>query len=411
MKTFNPLRIKSDFPIFKNYPNLVYLDSASTSQRPQQVIDAVAEFYLKFNANIHRGIYKLSEEATKRYEDVRNKVAKFIGSENPKEIVFTKNTNESINLIAQGWGKQNLKKDQIVVLSEMEHHANIVPWLKLKEEIGIILYYLPITLDFRLDYKQIEKSVIDLSKVKLISLTHISNVLGTINPVSEIVTYFRKLGVKAKICIDGAQSAPNLAIDVKNLGCDFLVFSSHKILGPSGVGVLWAKSEILENMSPLLVGSHMISEVKKESFKWTVIPARFEVGTANLEGVYGLGAAIDYLTKVGTENVLNHEKRLAEYFLEEIKQVKNLKIFGPSTLENRSAIFSFGFKDLHPHDVAQILDEENIAVRSGHHCAQVLMNSLKKDATTRASLYIYNSAEDIKALIKGLIKVKKLFKV
>lgn len=407
----NSIKVKSDFPLFKNYPDLVYLDSAATSQKPQSVIDAVGEFYTKYNTNIHRGIYKLSDAATEQYENAREKVAKFIGSKNSKEIVFTKNTNEAINLVAQGWGKQNLKRGDIVVLSEMEHHANIVPWIKLKDEIGIILYYLPLTSDFRLDYKQLINSGVNLEKIKLISLTHASNVLGTINPIAEITSWLKQNGINAKICIDGAQSIPHLPVNIDKLGCDFFVFSSHKMLGPSGVGVLWAKLEILEQMQPLLVGSHMISTVTKDSANWTDVPDKFEVGTANLEGVVGFGAAINYLNALGMEYVFEYEKQMVEYGLKKLSEIEGLRIFGPKDYDNRLAIFSFGFDGIHPHDIAQILDEENIAIRSGHHCAQVLMEYINESATARASAYIYNSTEDIDKLVRGLKKAKQTFKI
>lgn len=403
-------KIKSDFPIFKNYPRLVYLDNASTSQKPQVVIDAVSDFYTKYNANIRRGIYKLSGDASKKYEEVRDKIAKFINAQ-ASEIIFTKNTNEAINLISQGFAKSNFKKGDIIVISEMEHHANIVPWIRLKEEIGIELYYIPLTLDFKLDYKKIATSGIDFSKIKLVSITYASNVLGTINPIKEITAYFKGLGINASFCIDAAQSIAHVPINIIDLGCDFLVFSSHKMLGPSGVGVLWAKNEILEQMSPFLFGSNMISEVRKDSFSLADIPSRFEAGTANLEGVYGLGAAIDYLINIGMENIFRYDQFLSQYGLEVLSKIEGLKIYGPQTTENRLAIFSFALGGVHPHDIAQILDEENIAIRSGHHCAQILMDRIKEAATARASAYIYNCPEDIDALVKGIKRVKKILKV
>lgn len=403
--------IKSDFPIFENYPDMVYLDSASTSQKPQAVINGVSKFYKKYNANIHRGIYELSEEATQKYETVRQKVAQFINAGSEKEIIFTKNTNEAINLVAKGFAKQNLKKGDIMVLSEMEHHANIVPWIRLRDEIGIILYYIPLTSDFRLNFKEIINQGFNLSKIKLVSLVHASNVLGTINPIQEIVKFLKENNINAKVCIDAAQSVPHLSIDVKDLGCDFLAFSSHKMLGPSGVGVLFAKSELLENMTPLLIGSHMILNVTKEKVDFAKSPDRFEAGTANLEGVVGLGTAINYLENLGMGNVFDHDQDLTKYGLEKLSEVKGLKIFGPETSENRLAIFSFGFKDIHPHDIAQILNEDQICIRSGHHCAQPLMECLGEPALARASCYIYNSKEDINKLIEGLEKVTNILKV
>lgn len=402
--------IKKDFPIFKNYTDLIYLDNAATSQKPLKVIDAVSNYYQKYNANIHRGIYKLSESSTEKYESVREKVAKFIGCTNFKEIVFTKNTNEAINLISNGWGKKFLKKGDVVVLSEMEHHANIVPWIRLQEQSGIVLYYIPVTSDFRLDLTKITDDIEDLSKIKLMSITHVSNVLGVINPISEIASFLKKNNINAKVCIDAAQSIPHLPIDVKNLDCDFLAFSSHKMLGPSGVGVLWAKADLLETTDPLLVGSHMILNVSKNNVTFAGIPDKFETGTANLEGVVGLGAAIDYLENLGMENVLEHDKDLVKYGLQKLSEVEGIKIFGPKKEKDRLAIFSFGFEGIHPHDIAQILDEENIAIRSGHHCAQTLMSSMKQTATARASCYLYNSKEDIDKLTEGLSKVKEILK-
>ncbi len=406
----DPNKTKLDFPIFKNHPEMIYLDSASTSQKPQIVIDTVTQFYTTYNSNIHRGIYKLSEEATKKYEGVREKVAKFIGAWNSTEVIFTKNANEAINLVAEGWAKNNLRNGDIVVLSEMEHHANIVPWLRLKEKVGIILYYLPLTSDFRLDYQQLLNQGFDLGKIKLLSLTHVSNVLGTINPIAGISKFLKENNIKAKICVDAAQSIPHFSINIKRLGCDFLAFSSHKMLGPSGVGVLWAKFDVLESMEPLLVGSHMISTVSKDNVTFAALPDRFEVGTANLEGVIGLGTAIDYLQNLGMDNIFEYDESLTEYGLQKLLEIKGLKLFGPNSSKERLAIFSFGFEGIHPHDIAQILDEENIAIRSGHHCAQTLMECLKEPATARASFYIYNTKDDIERLIKGLEKVKQILK-
>lgn len=408
--SIDPLQIKKDFPIFKNYPDLVYLDNAATSQKPLMVIDAVSNYYQKYNSNIHRGIYKLSESSTEKYEYAREKVSKFIGCTNFKEIIFTRNTNEAINLISYGWGKKFLKEGDIVVLSEMEHHANLVPWIRLKNEMGIILYFIPLTSDFRLDFTKITDDIENISKIKLVSITHVSNVLGTINPVTEITSFLKENNINAKVYIDAAQSVPHLSINIKDLGCDFLTFSSHKMMGPSGVGVLWAKANLLESMDPLLVGSHMILNVSKNDVTFTGIPDKFEAGTANLEGVVGLGAAIDYLENLGMENVLEHDRDLVKYGLDKLSEVEGIKIFGPKEEKDRLAIFSFGFEGIHPHDIAQILDEENIAIRSGHHCAQILMESLKVIATARASCYIYNSKEDIDKLTKGLGKVKQVLK-
>ncbi len=405
--------IKQDFPIFKNNPELVYLDSSATSQKPQVVIDAVRDFYEKNNSNIHRGIYDLSQNATEMFESIRKKVADFIGASTDKEIIFTSSTTEAINVVAYGWARKFLKKGDVIVLSEMEHHSNIVPWIRLRDEIGIELVFLPITDDGRLDYKSLDSRFHgnDIKKIKLISLTHVSNVLGTINPIAEIVSYFKKNGSDAKVMIDAAQSIPHLPIDVKKLDCDFLAFSSHKMLGPSGVGVLWAKKELLKDMDPLIVGSHMIKKVTKDSVSYADIPEKFEPGTRNIEGVIGLGAAIDYLQTIGMAEIEKHEKELTEYALEMFAKQTDVIVFGPAISENCIGVFSFAIGTVHPHDTAEILNRSHIAVRSGHHCAQQLMECLGVSGTTRASLYIYNTKEDIDTLIIGIEEVKKTFKI
>jgi len=396
---------KVDFPIFKNNPELVYLDSAATSQKPETVTNAVRDFYEKYNSNIHRGIYTLSQTATDMYENAREKVAKFINANSKEEIVFTKNTNESINLAAVGWAKKFLKKGDIVVLSEMEHHANIVPWLRLKKEIGIEIAYLSIDKDFKLNFFYLK----EIKKIKFVALTHASNVLGTVNPIKEIIAYFKTKNPDIKFLIDAAQSVPHLQTDVQELGCDFLAFSSHKMLGPSGVGILWAKKELLLQMDPLLVGSHMINTVTKENVIWADIPDKFEVGTANIEGVIGLSAAIDYLTAIGMKNIEIYEKELTSYALEKFNKSNDVKLFGPKNLESRIGVFSFAIGNVHGHDAAEILNRKHIAVRSGHHCAQPLMKVLGVSSTARASLYLYNTKEDIDKLFDGIEEVKKVF--
>lgn len=399
---------KQDFPIFQNRKApLVYLDSGATSQKPKSVIDAVTYFYENLNANIHRGIYSLSEEATTAYENVREKVARFINSE-ANEVVFTGNTNEAINLVVFGYAKKFLGEGDIVILSLMEHHANLVPWLRLKEEIGIHLHFLEYDGDYRLNYENLEE--LDRSKIKFVSLTQVSNVLGTINPVKEIVKFYKSINPEIKILIDGAQSVPHFKVDFKDLGCDFLAFSSHKMLGPSGLGVLVGKYELLEKMDPFFYGSQMITRVTKEDAKFDEPPFKFEAGTGKLEAVYGLGAAIDYLQKIGWENIEKQEKEITEYALKKLQAVEGLEIYGPLISKNRLAIFTFNLKDIHSHDVAQILDRYGICVRSGHHCAQVLMDSLQQISAVRASFYIYNSKEDVDALVEGLEKVKEFFK-
>lgn len=401
--------IKKDFPIFTNKPNLVYLDSAATSQKPQQVIDAVTQFYCYTNANVHRGIYQLAEEATEAYENARKTIAQFIHANKEREIVFTGNTNESINLVAYGWAKKYLQEGDVIVLSDMEHHANIVPWQRLAEEKKLTLHFLPITEDFRLDYQSILSANIDIKKIKLVSLIHASNVLGTVNPIKDIILFFKSQGVSAKFLVDAAQSVPHMPIDVQDIDCDFLVFSGHKMLGPTGIGVLYAKEELLENMDPLFVGSHMITKVTKEKSLWTEVPWKFEVGTGKLEAAVGLAAAVEYIQLIGFEKIIQHEKELTTYGLEQFQQIDGITLFGPTSLENRLGIFSFSFENIHPHDIAQILDREYIAIRSGHHCAQPLMNVLNLPATARASVYMYNSKEDIDRLVKGLEEVRRVF--
>jgi cysteine desulfurase/selenocysteine lyase len=405
------LKVKKDFPIFKNHPDLIYLDSAATSQKPQSVIDAVNAFYTKYNSNVHRGIYELSDEATEIFEGARGKIAKFIGADSAKEIVFTANASEAINLVAYGYGRKYLKRGDVVVLSEMEHHSNIVPWQRLKKEIGIKLFYLPITKEYTLDYQRLLSSGLPKRKIKLVALTQASNVLGTVNPVSKIVGFLKKNKIRAKVLVDGAQAIPHLKIDIKKLGCDFFVFSSHKMLGPSGVGVLWAKAELLEKMDPLMVGSHMIETVTKNRATWAEIPAKFEVGTGRLEAAAGLGAAIDYLTELGMKNIEEYERDLTGYALEKLASIDGVKIFGKSDTKDRLGVISFAVGRVHPHDVGEILNRDGVAVRAGHHCAQPLMKVLGVYGTARASLYIYNNKSDIDRLAKGIMEVKRVFKI
>lgn len=427
---------KSDFPIFKNQPNLVYLDSAATSQKPQVVIDAVTSFYTQTNANVHRGIYDLSQQATDAYEGARGKVARLIGAKS-EEIVFTANASAGINYIAYGWARKYLQKDDVIVLSEMEHHSNIVPWIRLKDELGVQLVFLPITKDFRLDYRSLISSlrgqaqretkqshntyglprfarndaVLDPRKIKLVALTQVSNVLGTINPIAEIISSYKAAGIEAKFLVDGAQSVPHLAIDVQQLDADFLVFSSHKMLGPSGVGVLWGKKKLLAEMDPFLVGSHMIKTVSKNTAMWQDAPQKFETGTGALEGVVGLGAAIDYLQSAGMEKIAVAEKEVTKYALERLSAIYGLRLFGPNEARDRLSVFSFAIGDIHPHDTAEILNRSHIAIRSGHHCAQLLMKCLGVTGTARASFYLYNTKEDVDTLVEGIDEVKKVFTV
>jgi cysteine desulfurase/selenocysteine lyase len=404
--------MKNDFPIFTTNSDLIYLDSAATSQKPQPVIDAVSQFYSTQNANIHRGIYDLSQSATDAFENTRIKIGDFIGATDASEIIFTSGTTEALNYLAFGWARKFLKKGDIIILSEMEHHSNIVPWQQLKKEIGLEIVYLPISKDYRLNYKEIASRSLTMTKrIKLVSLAHASNVLGTINPLEEIIPYFKKLNPEIKICIDAAQSVPHIPINVRSLDIDFLAFSSHKMLGPSGVGVLYARRELLEEMNPVIVGSHMIRTVTKEKATWADIPDKFEPGTRNLEGVIGLGAAIDYLQKVGWDKIQKYELELINYALEMFGSQKNIKLFGPINRENRLGVFSFAIENIHSHDVSEVLNRSHIAVRAGHHCAMPLMECLKVSGTVRASVYLYNTKEDIDRLEQGIEEVKKTFKI
>lgn len=401
--------IKRDFPIFAKNPKLVFLDSAATSQKPQIVIDTVSEVYKKYNSNIHRAVYDLSQMATDAFENARAKVAKFINANDSSEIIFTNNASEAINLVAYGWAEKFLKKGDVIVTTEMEHHSNIVPWLRLREKIGIKIIFLPITKDYRLDYKNFDKKL--AAKIKLVAITNASNVLGTINPLNEIIPYFQKIAPKAKILIDAAQSIPHLPVNVKKLTCDFLAFSSHKMLGPSGVGVLYAKKQILEDMDPMLSGGHMIKKVTKEFATWADVPDKFETGTRNIEGVIGFGAAIDYLQRVGMKNIEKYENQLTAYALKKLNKIKNFKLFGPKDAKNRLGVFAFAIGDVHTHDAAEILNRSHVAVRSGHHCAQLLLEYFGAMGTTRASLYLYNTKEDIDKLIEGIEDVKRVFHI
>jgi cysteine desulfurase / selenocysteine lyase len=401
---------KRDFPIFVSRPKLIYLDSAATTQKPKAVIDAVANFYTKHNSNVHRGVYDLSFEATEIYEGARAKIANFINASDPSEILFTGNTTEAINLVTWGYARRILKNGDIVVLSEMEHHSNIVPWIRLKNEIGIKLFYLPIDKDFRLDYKALLNSKINLKKVKIISLTHASNVLGTVNPLEEIIPILKKNCVNAKFIIDAAQSLAHMEVDVQKLDCDFLAFSAHKMYGPSGVGALWVKKELLQVLEPLFSGGGMIQTVTKDEVTFADPPERFEAGTGRMEAVAGFGAAVDYINSIGFKNIAKLDRDLTEYGLQVFSKFKNVQLYGSKNAKDRLPIFAFNITSIHPHDVSEILNRNQICVRAGHHCAQVLLTVLDTPSTLRASLSVYNSKKDIDELVKGIEEAKKVFK-
>ena len=404
--------IRKDFPILqrkvRDNKTLVYLDNASTSQKPIQVIDAINDYYKNQNANIHRAVYALAEEATEAYENTRTKIAKFLNVQKREEIIFVRGTTEAINLVAYSWGRQNVNKDDIIVTTEYEHHSNIVPWQLLTKEKGAKLEYIGIDDNGELILDQLD-SYLATGKVKLVTFSQMSNVLGTITNTDEIIKRCKKAGVKT--LIDGAQSVPHMKVDLSKLGCDFFAFSAHKMLGPTGVGVLWVKKEVLETMQPFHGGGDMIREVHKYETTWNDLPYKFEAGTPNIADVIGFSAAIDYLNKIGMDNIRNHEIELTKYALDKMSKVKGITIYGPKDIAKRGGVISFNFHDVHPHDVATIIDKDGVAVRSGHHCAQVLMERLDVAATNRASFYVYNTKQEIDALIGSLNKVAEVFKL
>ena len=406
----NSYELRNDFPIFRkkiNGKELVYLDNASTTQKPNSVIDSITDFYTNYNSNIHRAVYQLAEEATELYEHSREKIANFINVR-PEEIIFTRNTTESINLIAHSWARTNLKKDDGIAISELEHHSNIVPWQILSQEIGTRLEYVGVDDNGFLDLEHLI-DLVSSKKVKLVSLSHMSNVLGTIVPIEKIIKIAHENDIP--VLVDGAQSVPHMPVDVKKMDCDFLVFSAHKMLGPTGVGVLYAKKEFLEKMRPFMGGGDMIKEVFKFHTNYNEVPYKFEAGTPNIADVVGFGAAIDYLRKIGMENVRKHEIDLTEYALESILSIKYVTVYGPRDPIYRGGVISFNIADIHPHDLATIMNDHGIAIRSGHHCAQVLMQRLDVPATSRASFYIYNTKEEIDKFVNAIKEAGRIFKI
>ena len=404
--------LRNDFPILKrvvrdNKP-LVYLDNASTTQKPNQVIDAISNYYQNYNANIHRAVYALAEESTKAYEDARDKIANFINVKNRQEIIFLRGTTEAINLVAYSWGRPHIGEGDIIVTTEYEHHSNIVPWQLLTTEKHAKLEYIGINDDGELILDDLDK-YLATGRVKLVTFSLVSNVLGTITNAEEIIKKCKAAGVHT--LIDGAQAVPHMKVDIEKLGCDFFAFSAHKMLGPTGIGVLWARKSVLETMVPFHGGGDMIREVHKYETTWNDLPYKFEAGTPNIADVVGFGAAIDYLTKIGMDNIREHEIELTKYAIEKLGNVKGLLIYGTKDISKRGGVISFNFSDVHPHDVAQIIDGEGIAVRSGHHCAQVLMERLNVAATSRVSFYIYNTKHDIDILVNSLNIVAKVFKL
>ncbi|MDL1912276.1 cysteine desulfurase [Chloroflexi bacterium CFX6] len=401
-------KIRQDFPILQRATHdsvpLIYLDSTATSQKPLVVIEAMNEYYRRSNANIHRGVHTLAEEATAMYEEAREKIAKFINAPSARQVVYTRNTTESVNLVAYTWARANLKAGDLVILTEMEHHSNLVPWYMLQTERGIELEFIPVTENGLLDLETY-KTLLSRTP-KLVAFTHMSNVLGTINPAAEIIRLAHEAG--AVTLVDGAQSVPHFKVDVQQLDADFYAFSAHKMCGPTGIGVLYGKSALLEAMPPFLGGGDMIKEVKLRSFKPNALPYKFEAGTPAIAEAVGFGAAVDYLSGIGMDNISAHEHAITEYALERLEEIPGVKVFGPGA-QHKGGVAAFTLDGVHPHDVAQILDRDGIAVRAGHHCAQPLHEKFGIPATSRASFYLYNTKDEVDLLVNGIYKVKELF--
>lgn len=398
------MNFKDEFPILQER-KISYLDSGATTQKPQCVIDAIESYYKECNANPHRGAYSLSIEATEKYESTREKIAKFINARNREEIIFSKNATESLNLIAYSYGLDNLKKDDEVVLSIMEHHSNLVPWQYVTKKTNSKLKFMYINKDYELSKEEIESKITD--KTKVVGITHVSNVLGTINNVKEIIKYAHKKG--AVVIVDASQSIPHMKIDVQDLDADFLVFSGHKMFAPLGIGVLYGKKELLNKMTPFLMGGDMIEYVYEQNTTFAPLPNKFEAGTQNVEGVIGLGSAIDYIEKIGYKEIQNVEEAITKYAVNELSKLDFLELYITPHLENHSTVISFNIKGVHPHDVASILDSNGVCVRSGNHCAQPLLRYLEMDSTCRASFSIYNTKEDVDNLVEALKKAYKMF--
>jgi cysteine desulfurase/selenocysteine lyase len=404
---FDIQKIRSDFPILARKINgrpLVYLDNAATSQKPACVLEALSDYYSNYNANIHRGIHTLSEEATVAYECVREKLRDFIGASESRSVVFTRNATEAINLVAYSWGKKNILPGDEIVISAMEHHSNLVPWQLLAAERDAKLVYLELTADGLIDLEKAAQLI--GPRTKLVSVTMMSNVLGTVTPLADLARLAHLQG--ALFLVDGAQGVPHLKTEVNKIGCDFLVFSFHKMLGPTGVGALWARPELLEAMPPFLSGGDMISSVWRDRVKFNEIPYKFEAGTPNIADVIACGAALDYLTALGMDNVRAHEIELTSYALKRMSEIEDATIYGPSDATKRGGVISFNFADVHPHDVGQILNESGIAIRAGHHCCQPLMRDLKVAGTARASFYIYNTKDEVDQLLDALKEADKV---
>ena len=405
LNEFDVEAIRNDFSILKQEtdPSLIYLDSAATSQTPDPVIEAMDAYYRTYNSNIHRGIYRISEEATAKYEEARQRIGRFINARRSSQIIFTRNTTESINLVAYSWGSANLREGDEILVTVMEHHSNLLPWQLLSQRTGAKMRFIEITDEGVLQLEGLDSLLTE--RTKLVAMTHVSNVLGTINPVQELTAAAHAVG--AKVLIDGAQSVPHFDVDVRELDCDFLAFSGHKMCGPTGIGVLYGKSDLLEEMPPFLGGGSMIRAVQRESSTYADVPAKFEAGTPAIAEAIGLAAAVDYLNKVGLEAIFVHEHELLEYAHQKLSEIEGITIYGPKPRQKTGAI-TFNLEGIHPHDLAGVLDTVGVAVRAGHHCAQPLMQKFGVIATARASFYLYNKLDEIDSLYEGLLKAQRM---
>jgi len=400
--------VRAEFPALNQTVHgkpLVYLDNAATSQKPRAVLDALAHYYGSDNANVHRGIHELSRRATDAYEGARVKVAGWIGADDPDELIWTRGTTEAINLVASGWGLDRLGEGDEILISVLEHHSNIVPWQMLARRTGAKLRYLELDAEGRLVLDDLDRVLTE--RTKLVAISHVSNALGTVNPVRAIAAAAHAVG--ARVLVDGAQGAVHAKVDVKDLGADFYAFSGHKMCGPTGIGALWARRELLEEMAPYQGGGEMIHFVGRDESTWAAVPHKFEAGTPNIAGAVGFGAAVDFLSTLGMDAVAAHERALLKYAIERVEALGGIRVYGPASLDERSAVLSFSMDEAHPHDISTILDMEGVAVRAGHHCAQLVMKHFGVPATARASFYLYNTEDDVDRLVHGLTQVRRIF--
>jgi len=406
--TFDPVMIRREFPTLEQAVNgrpLVYLDNAATSQKPKVVLDALRAYYENDNSNVHRGIHELSRRATVAYEESRAKVASWVGADEPSEIVWTRGTTEAINLVSSAWGLDNVGEGDEILISVLEHHSNIIPWQLLARRTGAVIKYIELDEQGRWILDELPHLLTD--RTKIVAISHVSNALGTVNPVKRVAAAAHEVG--ALVLVDGAQGAVHMKVDVKDLGVDCYAFSGHKMCGPTGIGALWARRDLLDSMEPYQGGGEMIHFVGRDESSWATVPHKFEAGTPNIAGAIGMGAAIDFLSEVGTDAIAEHEHKLLGYALERMNTVDGICIYGPQSPDEHSALISFTLGDAHPHDISTILDSEGIAVRAGHHCAQLAMQHFGISATARASIYLYNTESDIDRLIEGLEQVRSIF--